>query len=170
MQGTRPTNRDSYLIGELAKKVVQTDHGGSIEVNAAQWKDGDCIRGGTYGGSDQIAAAAVVLETDIVVVKREVLNRILENKDLQISLHLAMRYTAKRRQPQSMEALLALAKLTRRRPIFIMHAGPNGGGHFDCWRHAVNSPAPPFVQNSLLNWSSNNAGLAGEDCATYKAS
>eukprot|EP00965_Chrysotila_dentata_P011928 392238-Pleurochrysis_carterae.AAC.1 len=25
----------------------------------------------------------------------------------------------------------------------ILHAGPNGGGHFDCWHHSVNSPPPP---------------------------
>lgn len=132
-------------------------------MEAAQWLDSRCLRSGTFGGTDQIAAAAVVLETDIVVVKLEVLTRLLERKDLQVDVHLGMRYTAKmsRRQPQSMEALLDLAKLTRRRPVFIMHAGPNGGGHFDCWVHRTNVP-PPFVNKLVELWDTGDFCIQGE--------
>eukprot|EP00965_Chrysotila_dentata_P248048 6208118-Pleurochrysis_carterae.AAC.3 len=114
---------------------------------------------GTYGGTYQIAAAAVVLEKDVVVVKMEVLNGLLEGKDLQKDLWRAMRYTHAQgqiahRRPQSMLALLKLAKMSRRRPIFIVHGGANAAGHhFDCWKHPANQPPPRFVSTLLELWA-----------------
>eukprot|EP00965_Chrysotila_dentata_P121375 4012895-Pleurochrysis_carterae.AAC.1 len=61
-----PTDSSSCNLAcsSYCSPIVQTDHGGSIRVEAVQWLDSRCLRSGTF-------AAAVVLETDIVVVKLE---------------------------------------------------------------------------------------------------
>eukprot|EP00965_Chrysotila_dentata_P061871 2049642-Pleurochrysis_carterae.AAC.6 len=137
---------------------MQTEEASSIDVRAAQWENEGSLRSGTNAGTDQIAAAAVVLENDVVVVKMKVLNRLLEGKDLQKDLWLTMRYThaqgpIARCRPQSMLALLVEAKLSRRRPNFIVHGGANAAGHFDCWLHPANLPPPNFVSTLLELWA-----------------
>eukprot|EP00965_Chrysotila_dentata_P011929 392238-Pleurochrysis_carterae.AAC.2 len=37
----------------------------------------------------------------------------------------------------------------------MIHAGPNGGGHFDCWRHSVNSPPPPSAITNAITFGHN---------------
>eukprot|EP00965_Chrysotila_dentata_P054160 1797205-Pleurochrysis_carterae.AAC.3 len=153
---TRPTDRDSFLVDKLNAEVNNSANT-RTKTRAALWRGGQCLDGGCFGGIDQLANTAIVQKLNVVVVNTEVLERLLRGMLLQVSWHLAVlhRHMLPRSRRKSMSELLGLAKITRHRPIFVRHGGPNRGGHFDAYAVEQNATIEsPVILSALAAWYS----------------